>query len=55
MVALAFDSRLIRLGENGLDLLRLQIGRRVDRRLLRGNLQDFGALRDRGWLPAGGS
>jgi hypothetical protein len=53
MVALTFDRRAIRLGQNGLHFLRLQIARRMDRRSFGRNAQDFGALRDRGRLPPG--
>jgi hypothetical protein len=53
VVAQAFDGRAIRLGQNGLHFLRLQIARRVDRRSFGRNEQDFGALRDRGRLPSG--
>src|SRR5260370_35800509 len=53
MVALTFDRRAIRLSQNGLHFLQLQIARRMDRRSFGRNAQDSRALRDRGWLPSG--
>ena len=53
MVALAFDGRAIRLGQYGLHFLRFQIAWCMDRRFLRRNAQDFGALRDCSRLPYG--
>ena len=41
MVALPLDRRAIGLRQNGLHLLGLQIARRMDRRFLHGNVQNF--------------
>ncbi|GLS32431.1 hypothetical protein SAMN04488498_1357 [Mesorhizobium albiziae] len=53
MIALTFDRRAIRLGQNGLHFLRFEIAWCMDRRFLRWNAQDFGALRNRCRLPTG--